>query len=106
MKEYLSLKSIPDKLNIFPNPLLKQSKLIQQASEIIDYFASYLLFTHAWVILRASCLPNITYLTKLNLHSSAARLDCLIRLNYMFTLKTDRKFDIDFYAKYVWISDT
>ena len=46
MKEYLPLKSIPDKLKIFANPLLKQSKLIQQASEIIEHFASYLLLTH------------------------------------------------------------
>ena len=52
------------------------------------------------------CLTSpFTYLTKLNLHSSAARVDCLIRLNYIFTLKTDRKFAIDFYAKYVWIPD-
>ena len=46
MKEYQFLKSMPDKLNIFPNPLLEQSKLIQQASETIEHSASYLLFIH------------------------------------------------------------
>ena len=80
MKEYESLKSISNKFNIFPNPLLKQSKLIRQASEIIKRFAS-IFFS---LILRASCLSKITHLTKLNLYSSAARLDCLIRLNYVF----------------------
>ena len=94
MKEYLCSKSIPDKLSIFP---IIKTKYIDTTSQrnywrfcIISFF-----FTH-----------NITYLTKLNLHSSAARLDCLIKLNDMFTLKTDRKLDIDFYGKYVWILDT
>ena len=90
---------MPDKLNIFPNPLLKQSKLYNKPTKLLNIL--HHIFFLLRVILRASCLSNITYLTKLNLHSSAARLDFLIRLTYMFTLKTDRKFEIDFCAKFV-----